>query len=113
MVEPVTLSSLRNGRYLLRASCTRGVECNSISEIDINQAIESFGDITLTGVASKLPLPKMQRSGCNNSHLDEMTRERSSRVLDGKSDYAFESFSSVVETDVAIEFALCRAFDEF
>jgi hypothetical protein len=54
MVEQVILSSLRNGRYVLRASCTRGVECNSSWEIDINQTIESFGDITLTELRRNL-----------------------------------------------------------
>lgn len=58
MVDQVMLSSLLNGKYVLRASCTQRGECNSSWEIDINQAMQTLGDISLAELRRKLHCPQ-------------------------------------------------------
>jgi hypothetical protein len=58
MVDQMLLSSLLNGKYVLRASCTRKGECNCSWEIDINQAVQTMGDIPLPELRQKLRCPE-------------------------------------------------------
>lgn len=58
LVDQLSLSSLRNGRHVIRACCTRTGECNFSWEVDINQAIQNCGDITLPELRRKLCCPQ-------------------------------------------------------
>jgi hypothetical protein len=54
MVDQVPLSSLRNGKYVLRVTCTRAGECFSSWEVDIDQTVRTLGDISLSELRGKL-----------------------------------------------------------
>ena len=58
MVDKVRLSSLRGGRYSLRASCIQQGDCYSSWEIDFDDAMGTMGDITLAELRGKLRCPK-------------------------------------------------------
>jgi hypothetical protein len=58
MVDQLSLSSLRNGGYMIRACCTRSGECNFSWEVDIDRAIQNYGDITLPELRGKLCCPR-------------------------------------------------------
>jgi hypothetical protein len=57
MVDKVLLSSLRRGRYVLRAFCTKA-ECNSSWEVNIAQAEQTLGDIPFTELRRRLRCPQ-------------------------------------------------------
>ena len=57
MVDKVLLSSLRRGRYVLRAFCTKA-ECNSSWDVDIAQAEQTLGDISFTELRRRLRCPQ-------------------------------------------------------
>ena len=57
MVDKVLLSSLRDGRYVLRAYCTKG-ECSCSWKVDIAEAVQTLGDIPFTDLRQKLRCPQ-------------------------------------------------------
>ena len=76
MVDEVLLSSLRHGRYVLRAFCTRG-ECNCSWEVDVAQAVQNSWRYSSHGVETKAPMPPMRCADLHDSHLSEVNLVRS------------------------------------
>lgn len=58
MATEALLSSIRPGRYVVRAFCTRGEACKTSWEIDIAQAMQALGDIPFTELRQKLRCPQ-------------------------------------------------------
>jgi hypothetical protein len=58
MANQVPLSSIRRGKYVLRASCIQGAECNYSWQVDIDQTIMVLGDISLAELRRKLSCPR-------------------------------------------------------
>ena len=54
MVDEVKLSSLRGGRFLLRACCTRQEVCGFSWEIEFDEAMRVLGDISLAELRAQL-----------------------------------------------------------
>ena len=57
MVDEVLLSSLRHGRYVLRAFCTKS-ECSRSWEVDVAEAVRTLGDMPFTELRRKLRCPQ-------------------------------------------------------
>jgi hypothetical protein len=58
MVNEARLSSLPSDKYRVRAFCTRGEECKSSWEVDIAQAMQTFGDISFNELRQNLRCPQ-------------------------------------------------------
>jgi hypothetical protein len=58
MADQILLSFLRNGKYVVRATCTQGGTCTSSWEVDLDQAIQTFGDVSLTALRQSLSCPR-------------------------------------------------------
>jgi len=58
MADEVLLSSVRHGRYVLRAFCTQKGECSCSWEIDTAQALKTLGDMPFKELRQKLRCPQ-------------------------------------------------------
>lgn len=56
---------------MLRASCIQGVACNYSWQVDIDHAIETLGDITLSELRRELSCPR-----CDGSIATTLSLER-------------------------------------
>ena len=56
--QVVLLSFLRNGKYVVRATCTQSGACISSWEVDLDQSIQALGDITITELRRQLRCPQ-------------------------------------------------------
>jgi hypothetical protein len=68
MGREVLLSSLDDGKHVLRASCTRG-GCWHFWQIEIGQVIQTLGDMTLAELRGRLRCEK-----CNAPVTTTLTR---------------------------------------
>jgi hypothetical protein len=58
MMNEARLSSLPREKYRLRAFCTRGEECKTSWEVDLANAMQTFGDISFNELRQKVRCPK-------------------------------------------------------
>jgi hypothetical protein len=58
MADQILLSALRNGKYVVRATCTQSGECTSSWEVDLDQSIQTLGDVSLAELRQSLRCPR-------------------------------------------------------
>jgi len=58
MANQMLLSALRDSEHVLRAHCSRSGECFTAWEVDLDHAIQSFGDIPLAALRRRLSCPR-------------------------------------------------------
>ena len=70
MADQTLLSFLRNGKYVVRATCTQSGTCTFSWEVDLDQAIQTFGDVSLTALRQSLSCPRCKRADHHNPQPD-------------------------------------------